>query len=102
VGGRRVIERRGKCKKKFKFLSVTSHCEPLFSNQTSRLYLLDLQSFSKKYHWAKFLWGEWLNGRQLLFEGQKIPSGVRVSANTIFSRNNKVFAVWVGTPANIN
>ncbi|QLE54281.1 hypothetical protein FD725_01295 [Nostoc sp. TCL26-01] len=36
VGGRRVIARRGKCKKKFKFLSVTSHCETLFINQTSQ------------------------------------------------------------------
>ncbi|OUL31185.1 hypothetical protein BV375_12580 [Nostoc sp. 106C] len=46
VGGKRVIERRGKCKKKFKFLSVTSHCEPLFSNQTSMLDWQNLQSFS--------------------------------------------------------
>jgi hypothetical protein len=45
------MERRGKCKKKFKFSAVTSHCEPLFSNQTSMgqiLNLLTSQSFGKK------------------------------------------------------
>jgi hypothetical protein len=104
VGGKRVIERQGKCKKKFKFLSVTYHCEPLFSNQTSRLYLLDLQSFSKKCHCAKFLWGEWLNARQLLFEGQRCLSStsLRLVGKTILSRDNKVFVGWVDTPANIN
>jgi hypothetical protein len=42
------MERQGKCKKKFKFSSVTSHCEPLFSNQTTMLDSLDLQSLGKK------------------------------------------------------
>jgi hypothetical protein len=75
VGGKRVIEKRGKCKKKFKFLAVTSHCEALFSNQTSMLYFLDLlnlQSFGKKnFHCLKFLWREWLNGRELIFNSQQ-------------------------------
>ncbi|ABA22731.1 conserved hypothetical protein [Trichormus variabilis ATCC 29413] len=48
VGGSRVIERRGKCKKKCKFLFAISYCQSLFINQTSKFGLPNLQSVAKK------------------------------------------------------